>query len=66
MISRRDILSVIGAVPLAGVLSPGRLFAQVTTTPMYGPSRRVNGMTAQRADVRLKSNPRNSAPPGCR
>ena len=32
MTSRRDILSVLGAVPLAGVLSPGRLFAQAATT----------------------------------
>ena len=30
MISRRETLSVLGAVPMAGVLSPGRLFAQAS------------------------------------
>ncbi len=32
MITRREILSVIGAVPVADALTPGRLFAQATTT----------------------------------
>lgn len=32
MINRREILSVLGAVPAAGVLSPGPLFAQAATT----------------------------------
>ncbi|QOY86469.1 aldo/keto reductase [Paludibaculum fermentans] len=32
MISRREILSVLGAVPAAGVLGPGPLFAQAATT----------------------------------
>jgi len=32
MISRRDILGALGAVPVAGVLSPGKLFAQAATT----------------------------------
>jgi hypothetical protein len=32
MISRREVLGVLGAVPAAGVLGPGRLFAQAATT----------------------------------
>ena len=32
MISRRDILGALGAVPAAGVLGPGRLFAQAAAT----------------------------------
>ena len=32
MISRRAILGVLGAIPVADVLSPGRLFAQAATT----------------------------------
>lgn len=32
MISRREILGVLGAVPVADVLGPGRLFAQAVTT----------------------------------
>jgi aryl-alcohol dehydrogenase-like predicted oxidoreductase len=32
MISRREILGVLGAVPVADILSPGRLFAQAATT----------------------------------
>jgi aryl-alcohol dehydrogenase-like predicted oxidoreductase len=32
MLSRREILGVLGSVPLADMLSPGRLFAQAATT----------------------------------
>lgn len=43
MTSRREILGVLGAVPVAGVLGPGRLFAQAATTF----SRRLLGRTGR-------------------
>ena len=49
MISRREIFGVLGAVPGAGVLGPGRLFAQAATTF----PRRLLGRTGRTVVPRL-------------